>query len=95
VGPAPRQVSFALGVVQKGVAGGLMTGVLFQYPGFLIAALVGAGAANVLKHPAPWLHGLTSGAGPGCRLLAEPPRVRGAGSQASRDTASDTPHASG
>ena len=37
-------------------------GILFQYPGLLIAALVGAGAANVLKHPAPWLHGLTSGA---------------------------------
>lgn len=37
-------------------------GVLFQYPGFLIAALVGAGAANFLKHPAPWLEGIIAGA---------------------------------
>jgi len=57
--------------VQKGVPGGLLTGILFQYPGFLIAALVGAGAANVLKHPAPWLHGLTSGARPAPPFLPD------------------------
>ncbi len=57
--------------MQKGVPGGLLTGILFQYPGFLIAALVGAGAANVLKHPAPWLHGLTSGARPARPLLLD------------------------
>ena len=39
----------------------LRAGVLFQYPGLLISALVGAGAANFLKHPAPWLHGAVSG----------------------------------
>ena len=37
------------------------SGVLFQYPGFLIASLVGAGAANFLKHPAPWLEGIVAG----------------------------------
>jgi uncharacterized membrane protein AbrB (regulator of aidB expression) len=36
-------------------------GVLFQYPGFLIAALVGAGAANFLKHPAGWVQGIVAG----------------------------------
>lgn len=36
-------------------------GVLFQLPGLLLASLAGIGAANFLKHPAPWLHGLTSG----------------------------------
>ncbi|CAL8468154.1 g7693 [Coccomyxa elongata] len=48
-----------------------MTGVLFQYPGFLIAALVGAGAANFLKHPAPWLEGIVAGlAAMGVALVA-------------------------
>ena len=37
------------------------SGVLFQYPGFLIASLVGAGAANFLKRPAPWLEGIVAG----------------------------------
>ena len=59
-------------------------GILFQYPGLLIAALVGAGAANVLKHPAPWLHGLTSGARTlypqtrvGCTRMCSSPRRPG------------------
>ena len=49
---------------------GAAAGILFQYPGLVIAALVGAGAANVLKHPAPWLHGLTSGAW--CQIMRNP-----------------------
>ena len=32
-GPTSTQVSFAIGVVQKGIPGGLMSGMLFQYPG--------------------------------------------------------------
>ena len=36
-------------------------GVLFQYTGLIIASLAGAGAANWLKDPAPWLHGVLSG----------------------------------
>ncbi|CAL5229349.1 g12659 [Coccomyxa viridis] len=62
-GPTSTQVSFALGVVQKGVSGGLLTGILFQWPGFLIAALAGAGVANFLKDPAPWLRGIIAGLG--------------------------------
>ncbi|EIE20647.1 CHR family transporter: chromate ion [Coccomyxa subellipsoidea C-169] len=70
-GPTSTQVSFAIGVVHKGVTGGLMTGVLFQYPGFLIASLVGAGAANFLKNPAPWLEGIVAGlAAVGVALVA-------------------------
>ncbi|KAK9816680.1 hypothetical protein WJX72_003596 [[Myrmecia] bisecta] len=62
-GPSSTQVSFAIGVVKRGIPGGLLSGVLFQYPGFLIMALVGAGAANWLKDPAPWLRGLLAGLG--------------------------------
>ena len=36
-------------------------GLLFQYPGLLLAGLVGVGAANWLKSPAPWLKAVTSG----------------------------------
>ena len=36
-------------------------GILFQWPGFLIAALAGAGVANFLKDPAPWLRGIIAG----------------------------------
>lgn len=60
-GPTSTQVSFALGVVQKGVSGGLLSGILFQYPGFLIASLCGAGVANFLRNPKPWLRGLLAG----------------------------------
>ncbi|CAK0787139.1 hypothetical protein CVIRNUC_010355 [Coccomyxa viridis] len=71
-GPTSTQVSFALGVVQKGVLGGLLTGVMFQWPGFLIAALVGAGAANFLKNPAPWVKGIVAGLGAvGVALVAD------------------------
>jgi chromate transporter len=62
-GPTSTQVSFALGVVQKGVPWGLLSGILFQYPGFIIAALCGAGVANFLRNPRPWLRGLLAGLG--------------------------------
>ena len=134
-GPTSTQVSFALGVVSKGVSGGLISGApaamrladaayavlqsaqclgcsaaenrnfsrekaifwarsalldvltssgehldqalspagtLFQYPGFLIASLVGAGAASFLRNPAPWLHGLLSGMQAKLRLVYDP-----------------------
>lgn len=48
--------------VTRAKLGFFCAGSLFQYPGFLIAALVGAGVANFLKDPAPWLVGLLSGA---------------------------------
>ena len=40
-GPTSTQVSFALGVTQRGVLGGLLSGGLFQYPGLILMALVG------------------------------------------------------
>lgn len=39
-GPSSTQLSFALGTTKKGVAGGLLSGILFQYPGaFMMTAL--------------------------------------------------------
>ena len=40
----------------------MSAGALFSYPGLLIAALAGVGAANFLKDPSPWLNGLLAGA---------------------------------
>lgn len=60
-GPTSTQLSFALGITQKGVTGGLFSGALFQYPGLILSAIVGVGAANYLKNPRPWLLGLTAG----------------------------------
>lgn len=39
-------------------------GALFQWPGLLIAALAGAGVANFLRDPAPWLRGIIAGEHP-------------------------------
>jgi chromate transporter len=60
-GPTSTQVSFAIGVVQKGIPGGLMSGMLFQYPGLLMMSLAGAGAAEILVNPDDWLRGLSAG----------------------------------
>ena len=49
------------GVTQKGIPGGLLSGMLFQYPGLMMMALAGAGAAEILVDPADWLRGLTAG----------------------------------
>jgi len=46
-GPTSTQVSFALGIIKKGVGGGLLSGILFQYPGLLMMALIGYGADAV------------------------------------------------
>lgn len=51
-GPTSTQVSFAVGAIKKGVPGGLLSGILFQYPGAFMMAGLGAGAANVLRDPA-------------------------------------------
>jgi chromate transporter len=60
-GPTSTQVSFALGVTQRGVLGGLLSGGLFQYPGLFLMTLAGAGAAEALTNPSPFLRGLVSG----------------------------------
>mmetsp|Transcript_13553 Transcript_13553/g.40981 ORF Transcript_13553/g.40981 Transcript_13553/m.40981 type:complete len:438 (+) Transcript_13553:118-1431(+) len=59
-GPTSTQLSFAMGVTQQGVPGGLLSGVLFQYPGAVMSALAGVGASRVLKDPPAWLHALTA-----------------------------------
>ncbi len=43
-------------------AGGLLSGALYQYPGLILMSIVGAGAAQWLVHPAPWLRGVVTGA---------------------------------
>ena len=60
-GPTSTQMSFAIGTTQRGVSGGLLSGTLFQYPGLLLMALAGAGAAEVLVHPSEALRAFTAG----------------------------------
>lgn len=60
-GPASTQVSFAVGTFKRGVPGGLLSGVLFQYPGAIIMTAVGVFAAKYLESPQGWLEGLTAG----------------------------------
>lgn len=55
-GPTSTQVSFAIGVVKKGIFGGLLSGMLFQYPGLIMMALIGWGANSV-----DWQHGALKG----------------------------------
>jgi len=62
-GPTSTQMSFAIGVVSRGVPGGLLSGILFQYPGLLMMTLIGAGAAEWLSDPADWLRSAAHGFG--------------------------------
>ncbi|XP_024383775.1 uncharacterized protein [Physcomitrium patens] len=70
-GPASTQVSFALGVLKKGVLGGLLSGILFQYPGAIIMTAIGVFAAKKLENPQGWLDGIAAGvAAVGIALVA-------------------------
>lgn len=60
-GPTSTQVSFAIGAVKRGLGGGLLSGILFQYPGAFIMCGLGAGAAEVLRDPARKQQGLSTG----------------------------------
>ncbi len=60
-GPTTTQMSFAIGAVKKGITGGLISGVLFQFPGLLLMSLAGAGAADLLVSPTGWLRGFVAG----------------------------------
>jgi len=62
-GPASTQLSFALGTVKRGVRGGLLSGILFQYPGAFIMTAAGVFAAKLLAQPVPWLDALAAGVG--------------------------------
>jgi chromate transporter len=70
-GPTSTQMGFALGVLKKGLSGGLASGVLFQGPGFLILSVLGWAAARVLSENIGWLNGLVAGlAAAGIALVA-------------------------
>lgn len=70
-GPTSTQMGFALGVLKKGLSGGLLSGVLFQGPGFLILAILGWVASKVLDKPPEWLLSVVSGlAAAGVALVA-------------------------
>jgi chromate transporter len=70
-GPTSTQMGFALGVLKKGLPGGLASGVLFQGPGFLVLSVLGWAAARVLDRNTPWLNGLVAGlAAAGIALVA-------------------------
>ena len=70
-GPTSTQMGFALGVLKKGLSGGLVSGVLFQGPGFLILSILGWAAAKVLEKDIAWLNGLVAGlAAAGIALVA-------------------------
>ncbi|KAK3255906.1 hypothetical protein CYMTET_34936 [Cymbomonas tetramitiformis] len=60
-GPTSTQMSFAMGVIQKGIPGGLLSGILFQYPGFMIMSVVGLGSARFLLNPSDALRGIVAG----------------------------------
>lgn len=71
-GPSSTQMAYAIGIIKKGPAGGLLTGLLcFQLPGAVLMSLVGLGVARWLADPAPWLRGVTTGLGAaGVALIA-------------------------
>mmetsp|Transcript_49324 Transcript_49324/g.142945 ORF Transcript_49324/g.142945 Transcript_49324/m.142945 type:complete len:502 (+) Transcript_49324:128-1633(+) len=64
-GPSSTQMSFALGTTKKGVLGGLLSGILFQYPGAFAMTALGLTAsewasAQVMRDNT-WLAGLVGG----------------------------------
>ena len=70
-GPTSTQMGFAQGVLKKGLAGGLVSGALFQGPGLLILSAIGWALANTLRRDIQWLNGLVSGlAAAGIALIA-------------------------
>ncbi|CAI5493690.1 unnamed protein product [Closterium sp. Naga37s-1] len=77
-GPSSTQMSFAIGILQKGISGGLLSGILFQYPGLIIMSLAGFGAAKFLVDPGVWLTAISAGlAAVAVALVAEAAVVLG------------------
>lgn len=64
-GPSSTQMSFALGTTKQGVAGGLLSGILFQYPGAIMMTIFGLTAHNWATPQVisdyTWLAGLVGG----------------------------------
>lgn len=74
-GPSSTQMGFSLGIFKKGLAGGMLSGVLFQGPGLLMLSLLGWAAAEVLDSPPAWLLGAVAGlAAAGIALVASAAR---------------------
>ncbi|KAI8105039.1 hypothetical protein M9435_000211 [Picochlorum sp. BPE23] len=70
-GPTSTQMGFALGVLKKGLPGGLVSGALFQGPGLIILSAIGWALADTLDKDIAWLNGLVSGlAAAGIALIA-------------------------
>jgi chromate transporter len=71
-GPSSTQLAYGIGIIKKGVAGGMLSGFLFQFPGLLLMSLVGVGVAEFLKAPSPALRGAVAGLGAaGVALVAQ------------------------
>lgn len=58
-GPTSTQMSFAIGVVKKGIPGGLLSGILFQYPGLVVMSAVGIGVKEFVIDS--WKKGISDG----------------------------------
>lgn len=70
-GPTSTQMGFSLGVLKKGLSGGLVSGALFQGPGLIMLSAIGWALAKTLDKDIEWLNGLVSGlAAAGIALIA-------------------------
>merc|ERR1740129_1587158 len=64
-GPSSTQMSFAIGTTKKAILGGLLSGILFQYPGAIMMTAFGLSADGWLTETVlqdnRWLHGMVNG----------------------------------
>lgn len=64
-GPSSTQMSFAIGTTKKGILGGLLSGVLFQYPGAIVMTCLGLTvhewASTEMINSQEWLAGMVGG----------------------------------
>ena len=85
-GPTSTQMSFAMGITQRGALGGVLSGGLFQYPGLILMTLGGAGAAEVLVNPGGIFSAFTAGVSVAGAVLVVSARDSLARSQAKTPT---------
>lgn len=60
-GSTSSQLAFSLGLVKKGLLGGLLSGVLFQLPGAILMTCLGLFSESVLQQSPSWMKFITSG----------------------------------
>ena len=70
-GPTSTQVSFAIGVTQKGIPGGLLSGMLFQYPGLMMMSLAGAVAGRSIAPESATVQAVLGAVGMFAALMVE------------------------